>query len=235
MAAFANGSVPYDYVTLPPVTFTAANGTLAKILIDKLVAGGGAQGQSSSANILGGGRLLDATVNSTDSVARNITVWRGIETTLYANMGTATTTATTNATVTRTAGSFVTDGYLVGDLVFLMGSVGASNNGNLATVTTVAAGTLTFNGVPSGFTANTEGANLRIFRVSPHAPVPVPANSGVGSNVTTVSLVGSSYDASYDRSGIWMGPNEVLFVSMQAAVSALPAYVSINNPRVARY
>lgn len=224
--------VPVDYQNAPGVTFIAANGTNAKILVDVLPSGGGGnQGFPASTTATGGGRIMDMTVSSTDT-SKDVIPYVFFQTTLYANMTAATTTATTNATITRTANSFITDGYKVGDLIMVFGSV--ANDGILATVTTVAALTLTLNGVPTGWTANTEGAGFRVCRVHPLDRINIPANSGTAATTSNVSLLNNSYDASNDRSGFWLGANSGLAIAMQAAVAALPAYVSV-EARIARY
>lgn len=237
MANGANVAVPLDYPPIPAATFIAANGVLGKIVLDKLpVGGGGNQGLSLNPLALGGGRLLDLTAVSSDAAAKSLLTYIGYETTVGSNMGTVTTTATTNATVTRTSGSFVTDGWAVGDLCMAFGSAASGNNGNLATVTTVAAGTLTFNGVPSGFTANSETAALRLFRVVPKPPIAVPvgASAGVVATTNTTLLAALGIDNTLDRTGIWLGASEVVIVAPVSAVAALPAYISV-FPRVARY
>lgn len=221
MAIPANGSVPGTYST-SIVSFTAAQGTLARIIADVAPASG---------NLLGGSRAFDIAVSSTDSTAAMITLWEAQQLTLYANMGTATTTATTNATVTRTVGSFIAEGWRVGDGCMLDGSAGASNNGNPAIVTVVAAGTLTFNGVPASFSANTEAAGFRLFRVAKRAPLAVPANAGNPTSNTVananVQLVGQGNDQTKDTLGIELGATSALFASLYQACSALPAQISI--------
>lgn len=225
---------PGDYQMLPPVTFIAANGTAGKIAIDKqLAAGVNTQGLPTNANLLGGCRLLDLCASSTDGSGKDVIRYQGMETSLYANMGTVATTATGNATITRSTGSFVTDGYKIGDTIMVFGSV--ANDGILGTITTVAALTLTLNGVPAGWTANAEAAGFRIIRVGAGIRVTVAANSGVGATATSnVTLLNSGVDAAVDRSGLWVGANNIVILAMQAAVSALPAYITM-TPVIARY
>lgn len=223
MALPVNGSVPGAFDDTRIVSFIAASGVLAKVLADVKAASG---------NLAGGQRLFDITASSTDSAANALFLWEGVQTSLYANMGAVTTTATGNATVTRTVGSFVTDGYQAGEVVMLLGSAGANNNGNPATITGVAAGALTFNGVPAGFSAQTEGAGFRIVRVARRAPVSIPANSGHATSASSlnanVQVVASGYDQTRDTLGIELGPNSILLVSMYQAVSALPAVVQVS-------
>lgn len=61
-------------------------------------------------------------------------------------------------TITRPAGSFITDGFIVGDYVNLTGFTNAGNIG-MATLATVAALTMTWNAAPTTLVAVDEGAN----------------------------------------------------------------------------
>lgn len=124
MSTPVNANVPGSFNGLQ-TSFIAANGTLAKVFADVA---------SASGNFTGGQRVFDVVVSSTDSAANALILWDATQMTLYANMGVAATTATSNATVTRTVGSFITDGWQVGDSAMCFGSAGASNNGNVAIV-----------------------------------------------------------------------------------------------------
>ena len=222
MSIPSNASLPGGYADTKQAGFIAASGTLAKVLADVTTVTG---------ILLGGQRVYDITVASTDSVANALFLWEGVQTTLYANMGTATTTATTNATLTRTTGSFITDGWQVGDSVMMMGAVSSANNGLAGVITTVAALTLTLNGVPSGMVAETEGAGFRLIKVTRRDPVIVPANAGNATSVsavnTNVQVVGNGQDATRDPTGIELGLNSMLLVSLYQATSALPAQIQV--------
>jgi len=221
MSAPINGNVPGAFDTRQ-ASFIAASGILAKVLVDVAAASG---------NLTGGQRVFDIAVASTDGAANALLLCEGMQLSLYANMGTATTTATTNTTITRTVGSFITDGWLVGDSVMCLGSAGTSNNGNVGTITSVTATTLTLNGVPSGFSANTEGAGFRLIRVTRRAWVSVPANAGNATSVSAlnanVQVVGQGYDQTKDSTGIELGATGLLLVGLYQAVSALPATVQV--------
>lgn len=215
-------SVPGAFADNRIIGFTAANGVLAKVLTDVAPAAG---------NLLGGQRAYDIVVSSTDTVANMLTLWEGFVATLYAGMGVAATTATTNATISRTVGSFLTDGYAVGDSVMCLGSIGASNNGNVGTLTAVTATTLTMNGVPTSFSANTEGAGFRVLRVARRTPTVIPASAGtatsVSAAVSNVQIVGAVNDKTTDNLGIELGANSVLMCSLYQAASALPATINV--------
>ena len=223
MSTPVNANVIGGFTDTLQVGFIAASGILAQIVADVMPASG---------NYTGGQRVYDMVATSTSGANNALILWDGVQATLYANMGTATTTATTNATVTRTVGSFITDGWKVGDSAMCFGSAGASNNGNVAIVTGVTATTLTFSGVPAGFSANTEGAGFRVIRVTRRAWVPVPANSGNATAVSTlfpnVQLCASSNDLTLDLLGIELGANSLLLAACYQAVAALPAVIQIN-------
>jgi hypothetical protein len=218
-------------------SFTVTNAALCKILCDvtpaQVVAAVGSEvalpGESTVRQrvLTGGQRILDGTIASTDGTNRSALIYTGRETTLYADMTTASTTGTN--VVNRSAGSFITDGYKVGDSIMLFGCPTAGNNGLLAQVTAVAALTLTCNGTP--FTNETMGAGFRVIRVSRRTQKPVPLNSGNADAVPAVALMGGSQDPSMPPqpdTGISLSAKGVLIVGMVAAVSALPARVDFS-------
>lgn len=217
-----NGNVIGGFSDTLQVGFTAANGTLAKVLADVTPASG---------NYTGGQRVYDIIATSTSGADNSLIVWDGVQLSLYANMGVVNTTATTNATVTRTVGSYLTDGWKIGDSAMCFGSVGASNNGNVAIVTNVTALTLTFSGVPAGFSANVEGVGFRLIRVTRRAWTLVPANSGDATSVSAllpnVQLCASSNDLTLDSLGIELASNSLLLIACYQAVAALPAVIQV--------
>lgn len=215
-------SVPGGWADTQQISFTAAAGTQARILSDVSPASG---------NYLGGQRVYDITISSSDAVANALTLLEGAQKTLYVNMGVATTTATTNATITRTTGSFITEGYLIGDSVMPFGAVASAENGVAGTLTSVSATTLIFNGVPTGWAANTEGAGFRLFRITKRAPVSIPANAGIATSVSAMSanvqVIGQSNDSTRDALGIELGAASVLLCALYQAASALPAQIQV--------
>lgn len=219
------GSVPGSFDDTRFASFIAASGTLAQVIADT--------SKAPTGTLLGGKRVYDVTVSSTDAAANALLLWEGVEASSYANMGTVTTTATTNASVTRTVGSYIADGWVAGQTAMVLGSVAAGNNGNYAVVTGVTALGLTFNGIPSGFTAQTEGAGFRVVRVARRAPVLIPANSGnltaVSTAITNIQVLGggNSLDKTQDTSGLELGPNSLLLASLYQAASALPAVIQV--------
>lgn len=63
----------------------------------------------------------------------------------------------TSSTITRASGSFITDGFLVGDYVFVQNAENTANNGSFL-ITAVAALTLTVSGTP--FTVNADDGQV---------------------------------------------------------------------------
>jgi len=233
--------LPLQYPTYKD-NFTVTNGTLAKILVPALPAGvmTAISGETALPDesavrqrvFTGGCRVIDATVASTDSVAKSMLLWYGT----YTSINAATSTVdgvsamtslviTTQNTLTRGAGSYITDGWTVGDLVMLFGSSTTANNGVLGIVTGVTATVLTTNGTV--WTNETVAANAQLYKVSRSHRIGIPLSSGDTDAAANVKLVNNANDQSSDTTGVYLGPNEALICGMVAAVSALPAYVSV--------
>jgi len=94
------------------------------------------------------------------------------------------TAATTGDTLTRAAGSYLTDGFEVGDIVTIAGSAGA-NNALLMEITALTATVLT---TDSNLTNDTGGGNEAIT----HAGEVVTAASLGLSRITSVAIVGQN-------------------------------------------
>lgn len=215
--------------------FTVTNTTKCKIVFDvtpaqvvAAIAGETALPGESSVRqrvLMGGTRISDGKLCSTDAVAKSMLLYVGEQLTLYADMGVAATTATTNATVTRTVGSFITDGWKAGDQLMLDGAVSAANNGNPVSITAVTATTLTLNGVTAVSVAETQGAGFRLIRLGQATRIPIPANSGNTDAILPVKLIGHANDV-YNDPGIQLGATNLLVAAMVANLSALPATIS---------
>lgn len=212
------------------VSLTVTNTTQAKVLVDK---------QAAAAPLLGGFRLIDGQVASTDGSAKSLVVWQGEEMTLAANMGSA--QVATTSTFTRTAGSFLDDGWRAGDTAMLVhgpqGPYGgtAANYGQPLQLTAVAAGTLTVNGTP--LTAEAVQAGARLVRVAQRTRLPIPANSGNADATPPVALMTGTQNpssAALPDTGWQFGPSSLVLVSLVANASALPARVDV-AASIARY
>lgn len=217
----------------------AATSTAAKILADvaapavmPAISGETALPGEAAARqriLTGGQRIIDGDWTSTDSVAKSVRLWVATQMSLYANMGVVTTTATTNGTFTRTVGSFITDGWQVGDSAMIFGSAIAANNGVLVQITTVTATVLTFNGVP--LTATTEAAGFRIVRVALRYQKAIAITAGSIDGTPPVPLLTGTQDPASlppPDTGLSLGPNGMVLVSVAAATSALPARIDVH-------
>lgn len=218
--------------------FSVTNGALAKILADVappvvqpvIAAETAIPGESSVRQriLTGGQRIIDGIVSSTDGTARSVCFYVGKQATLYANMGVVTITAT-NA-LNRTVGSFVTDGYKVGDICMFFGSTSAANDGIQGLlVTGVTATVLTFNGAL--LTNETMAAGFRVFRVALRTRKGVPLNAGNADAAPPVPFFGGTQDPSTPSqpdAGWSLGADDALIVAMAAAVSAVPATVNFS-------
>lgn len=215
------------------VSFVAANGTQAKILCDVAppmvvpAIAGEVQlpGESTVRQRIrtGGQRIIDGAIASTAAV-NSILMYLGTLLSLYAGLGVPTITGTN--TLNRTAGSFITDGWKVGDSLMGFGHLTPANDGVMAICTAVAAGALTFNGAP--FTNENVPAGYRAFRVALKTRRGVPLNAGNTDAIPPVQLLGGTQDPSAflpPDTGLSLGPNDALIVAMAAAVAALPAQV----------
>lgn len=92
-----------------------------------------------------GSRVHQIAISSTDAGANVVTLWVMQRVTQQANMGTGAFVdgGGGSDTITRSSGSFVTDGWEIGDLIWVDRPTTLSN-GFVAQLTNVASGTLTF-------------------------------------------------------------------------------------------
>jgi len=218
MALPQNGNTPGMFANIAEA-FTSANGTTARVVQDVTPASG---------TLTGGCRVFDLVASSTDASARSINVYVGVVLTTQSASSTGALAVTTQNTLSRAAGSFIAEGWRVGQSVMVAAPAGLSANGSdglLGIVTAVNASTLQVNGTP--FTNETLGAGSRLIKVAFRQQVSVGSNAGtLNSNA---SLLGSGNDTSKDPSGIELGANGVLIAALATAVSALPAQVFIDG------
>jgi hypothetical protein len=226
-----NAAVPAAFINTA-TNLIAATALTAKVMVEQMAA---AAATATSPLYFGGGSVIDITASSTDAAAKDVILWQGsVVTTVGGSTGTAT---TTTSTITRASGSFITDGWQVGDLVmcFAAPSLSAPNaavDGVLGIITTVAATTLTVNGTP--FAALTLATGTRICRMSCEFRATVAAGAGTNGTTASVNLLNNGNDGSVLRYERKLGVNDLLAVSAASAVSALPAYISL-GAQVARY
>jgi hypothetical protein len=136
----------------------------------------------------------------------------------------------TTSTIVRTGGSFVTDGWQVGDTAMVFGdTVQTGNNGILLQVTTVAALTLTVTGTPLTINAGI-AAGFQVYKIGKSTTYTIAIGAGNTGSVPNVPLMGSnqSQDKTWDSTGISLGANQILIGNLTANASALPARVDVN-------
>lgn len=208
-----------DFVT----GFTVTTGTQAKILVPETPSGV-AYGTLTTT---GGCRVVAGTIASTDAVAKSALIWVGDR---LSAMGNATGTITSQNVITRNdAGSFLTDGWSIGDPVMAFGTGLAADDGVQAVLTAVTALVLTFNGTP--FTNTTLAATTKLYRMAQRTQRAIPANSGNADATLPVPLFttgATSQDPDLPAlpdTGLSLGPTNILAVSFKAALSALPAQI----------
>ena len=234
----------------PGISFTAANGTQAKILVDTTPAGVMSTISAPTAEtalpgeatvrqriLEGGCRILGGHITSTDT-ARSILLYVGR---LIATLPAGTNTITTQNVITRATGSFLTDPVgpfgsglganrpiSIGDTIMIFDSATSANNGVVAQVTGITATTITVNGAP--FTNDSNMGQARIFRVQQRTRKAVPANAGNADATPPVALLGGAQDvdlAAQPDTGLQLGPNSIVAMALLAAVSVLPARIDV--------
>lgn len=227
-------AVPAYFRHAPAVTLIAANGTAAKVLVDPMASAVASIIAPPTPLYYGGGTVLDMTATSTDGSDKILSVWHGYVATTVGSVTGAVTTTT--STIPRASGSWVTDGWLVGDLVMTFAPTGvapnASVDGVLGIVTAVSTSTLTLSGTPLAALALATGT--RICRMSHLFKATVAANSGTNGTLSAVSLVNSAMDGSALRYERKLGESDLIAISAASAISTLPAYINV-AAQVARY
>lgn len=236
MSQPVNAVTPSRFDSPKPIGFTAANTTIAKIVFEPQVSAAAAGNDPA---FYGGSTILDLTVSSTDSANKDMDVWQGKILTTQSAGATGTLSITTQNVLNRTTGSWITDGFQVGDEVMLFTPYGTAQaatgiDGIVGIVTAVTALTMTVNGTPwtnnAGLTAGTRVmAVSRLFRTS------IPLSSGAVAGTRNVSLINNANDSAQTQYELKIGSDSVLIAAMVAAVSALPARVAIATRNIARY
>ena len=237
MASPRFAATPSGFVSPKPVSFIAANGTAAKVLVEPQAAAVAADPQPA---FYGGQTVLDIVASSTDGSGKDVIVYQGNVLTTQDATATGDITVSAQNTLTRAVGSFISNGWLVGDLLMVFAPVDAAQvvsgiDGVLGTVTDVTAPAITLNGTPLASGTNVLTAGTRVVNVSQIFRATVAANSGNASSTPNVRLLGNANDQTIFQAEWKLGSTSMLIVGMQAAVSALPAFVSICARSAARY
>lgn len=223
-------------------SLTIANGTAAKILVDcqppsVVAAVPGEVALPGEATLRqrtkqGGERIFGGSISSTDGTARDVLFYIGECLTTQDAAATGVLALTTSS-ATRAAGSFVADGWRIGDSLMLfgpptannIGSATQSNVGLLAQVTAVSALALTVAGTPFAADAALP-SGARLFRVGLRTRRAVAANAGSLAATPPVALLGGTQDpatAALPDAGWELGWPNALIVAAVTAVSAAPA------------
>jgi len=221
---------PAAFICPKPTTFTVTYGTRAKVLVDQYA---NANASGSLPSYYGGCTVLDLVASSTDASNRDLEIY--VATVLYTT-GSSDSIAINGTNITRTTGSFLTDGFRVGDLFMAFAADNVSRNGDdgiLGIITAVAALQLDFNGTPYSNVGEHFNNGTRLCTVGLRLRAPIAANSGNGT-IPNVSLLNNAMDTAQCRFEQKLGANNLLIGRMPVAVGALPATVTV-VPTLARY
>ena len=173
-----------------------------------------------------GSRVHGVAVASTDSGASTMILYHAQRMTLQSAMGTGALTDSTD-TCTRTSGSFITDGWLVGDRLFVHGPTPLANT-FFVTLTGVAALTLTFTGSTVDTAENLPSGAI-LYRLAQLHLTTLAANAGNAASTDALDMLITDWpaaDATPDRY-LTLGANDALVFSVGTAVGASPDRVDI--------
>lgn len=226
MSALVNAAAISNYDNPDPCTFSA-NAVAGVIRTVVAPIAGAAQGALTPL-YYGGCSILELLATSSDSANKDFQFYTGRLTT---TIGAATGAVTTAPTVlTRATGSWVTDGWQIGDLVTVQSPSGVaptSADGLVGVVSSVTASALTFVNVgtayPNAITLNT---GSYVYKISPWQRVTVPLGAGTASGVANYSVLGSAMESSNLRTDKKLGINTALLAAPIAALTAGATYVS---------
>jgi hypothetical protein len=183
----------------------------------------------------GGASLIDGTLASTDSVARDVSLWKGKILTTQSIAATGALATATTSSITRAGGSFLIDKWKVGDQIMLFAPrdtlPNAAVDGILATISAVAALTLTVAGTP--FAVLALAAGTRICRVARLLCTAVPIGAGSSGTVPNVKLVNNANDLSISVGDRKLGATDLLAISSAVAVTASTSITA--NIQYAKY
>jgi len=217
-------------------SFVNATGTAGKIVVQPQPA---ASPGSTSPAFYGGCTVIDLIAASTDSADKDFLIYNGKILTTQDTTNTGNLTVSGQNTLSRAAGSFISDGWTVGDDVMIFTAQGTAQvttgiDGVLCTITAVTAGALTFSGTPLASGTNVLTAASRVFRVTQLMKRKVPLNSGNTNAIANISIL---FDATTDGTRVTterkLGANDALIA---AAASAVTAATKIQlTAQIARY
>jgi len=176
-----------------------------------------------------GSRIHGISVAATDAGANTAILYHAERMTLQASMGTGAflNNGGSDDTITRTTGSFITDGWLVGDRLLVAGPTTLANS-FFVTLTAVAALTLTF------VTASTDTAEdfptgAIIYRLAQMHLTTLAINAGNAAATDALDMLITDWpiaDITPDRY-LTLGANDALVISVGTAVGASPDRIDI--------
>lgn len=170
-----------------------------------------------------GSRIHQACLTSTDNAALTARLYYLEILSLQSAMGTATHVdgGGGSDTLTRTTGSFIQDGWKIGDILYVYNSTTRANDYK-AEVTGVATLTLTF-ATGTVNTGEVLPAGASLYRAGLLGFFDIPANAGNATTIDSVDLLDDAvipiFDASPDRYLV-VGPNDALGIALGTAVGA---------------
>ena len=172
-----------------------------------------------------GSRVHGIGYTATDAGASTAILYYGTRLTLQSAMGTGAFVDSGGGgedTLTRTSGSFVTDGWLIGDRMLVSGPTTLAN-AFFVTLTAVAALTLTF-ATASVNTSENFPTGAIMFRLAQMHLTTLAAQAGNAAATDSLDMLVTDYpiaDATPDRY-IIVGANDILALSLGTAIGAAP-------------
>lgn len=178
-----------------------------------------------------GSRVHGISVANTDSGGNTAILYHAIRMTLQSDMGTGAFVDNGGSadTITRSSGSFITDGWLVGDRLWVYAPTTLAN-GFFVTVTGVAALTLTF-ATASTDTAENFPTGAIIYKLSQLHLTTLAANAGNAASTDALDMLVADWpiaDITPDRY-ITLSANDALVFSVGTAVGADPDRIDITT------
>ena len=178
-----------------------------------------------------GSRVHGISVANADSGGNTCIMYHAEQMTLQSAMGTGVFDDNGGSadTITRSTGSFITDGWLVGDRLWVHGAT-TLGNGFFVTLTAVAALTLTFaTGTVSGDVDENFPTGAIIYRLAQLHLTTLAANAGNAAGTAALDMLITDWpiaDVTPDRY-ITLGAADALVFNVGTAVGASPDRVDI--------
>lgn len=224
MTQAAYGNLPAGFTSVKPTSFVTSTGTTSKVVVDPADFPA-ALASSTLPPYYGGATLLDLTVVSSDSVARTLNFSQGHILTTQDATDTGAITLTAQNKLSRANGSWIADGWQVGDSVLpfaprSLSQVAAGIDGIGGLVTAVTATDLTVSGTPWAAGTNVLVAGTRLVAGVQLFATSIPAFSGTVAGTPSVSLLANSNDGSIIRTERKLGTSTLLYASVSGVTAS---------------